>query len=258
MTADADHLILCVSQPSLSARDEGRLLAALHRAGRSVLAGPVTALRLEGPGPGLAAALRQARDGGARRVRVQPVGFPIAANILAWLPGAVAHFAATEAGDMAVHLADPPEPEEVAMALAPLLAGCRSRDARMLRPALGKPGWQYLPDFDTHILVCTGPRCAFLGAGTLQARLKTRLAETGLAGRCLVTATGCLFPCNQGPVLAVYPRGLWFRVPDEAALDRILSDVVAAGGHAPDLALSERPGGRRVRTLSASPTGSSS
>ncbi|MFN4101646.1 MAG: (2Fe-2S) ferredoxin domain-containing protein [Pararhodobacter sp.] len=244
MSLAPDHLILCVSQPSLSARAEGRSLAALHRAGRTVFDGPVTAVRLEGPGPGLAAALRAARDGGARRVRVQPVGFPLAANILAWLPGAVAHFAATEAGDMAVDLADPPEPEEAAVALAPLLACCRSRDARTLRPALGKPGWQYLPAFDTHILVCTGPRCAFLGSGTLQARLKARLAETGLAERCLVTTTGCLFPCNQGPVLAVYPRGLWFRVPDEAALRALVCEVIGKGLDLPRLRLAQRP--RRV------------
>jgi (2Fe-2S) ferredoxin len=197
--------------------------------------------------------LRAARDGGARHVRVLPTGFPMAANIRAWLPGAVAHFAATEGGTLRIELAEPPEPEDAAEALVALTAHARPQDARDATPSLGKPGWQFLPDFDTHVLVCTGPRCAFRGAGTLQARLKTMLAEAGLSDRCLTTTTGCLYPCNQGPLVALYPAGAWYHVPDETALHRLVTDVIAGGGDAPDLRLAERPGSRRV-PLSSNPT----
>ena len=63
MTEGPDHLLLCYSQPSLSARDEARFSAALHRAAHRVHAQPVSVVRLEGPEQGLAAALRVARDG---------------------------------------------------------------------------------------------------------------------------------------------------------------------------------------------------
>ena len=146
---------------------------------------------------------------------------------------------------MRIELAEPPEPEDAAEALVALTTAVRTQDALKATPSLGKPGWQFLPDFDTHILVCTGPRCAFRGAGTLQARLKILLAEAGLSDRCLTTTTGCLYPCNQGPLIALYPGGDWFRIPDEAALTRIVTEVIAAGGDAPDLRLAERPGSLR-------------
>jgi (2Fe-2S) ferredoxin len=253
MTDTPDHIVLCLSQPSLSLRDEARMLAAVHGAARGVWPQPVTVVRLEGAAPGLVSALRAARDGGARHVRVLPTGFPMAANIRAWLPGAVAHFAATEGRDMRIDLAEPPEPEDAARALVALTTLARTRDARDASPSLGKPGWQFLPDFDAHILVCTGPRCAFRGAGTLQARLKVMLAEAGLSDRCLTTTTGCLYPCNQGPLIALYPAGSWYRVPDETALHRIVTEVIAGGGDAPDLLLAERPGSRRA-TPSSNPT----
>ncbi|MBQ1203386.1 MAG: (2Fe-2S) ferredoxin domain-containing protein, partial [Loktanella sp.] len=94
-------------------------------------------------------------------------------------------------------------------------------------------------------LFCTGPRCAFRGAAPLLGALKAQLAAAGIADRCLTTSTGCLYPCNQGPVIAVYPRGDWFHVPDDIALHRIVRDVLVAGGDAPDLRLTEKPGSRR-------------
>lgn len=235
-----DHLILCLSQPSLSAADEARYLAALRDAGGAAFGGPVTAIRLEGGGTDLVTALRTVRDSGAMRVRVQPVGFPMAANIMAWLPGAVAHFAHTEAQGMAIDLADVPDP---ALAAGGLIANALQsgvRDGGLAKPSLGKPGWQFVPDHDIHILVCTGPRCAFRGGGTLLARLKAMLTEQGLSDRCLTTTTGCLFPCNQGPVLALYPRNLWFAIPDEDALRALVCEVIGKGGDLPHLRLAQR------------------
>ncbi|MFN3292167.1 MAG: hypothetical protein ACK4S2_14685 [Gemmobacter sp.] len=134
---DPDHLILCLSQPSLSARDEGRLLAALHRAARAHCAQPVTVVRLEGGGTDLAQALCQARDAETTHVRVMPVGFPMAANIAAWLPGAVAHAAATAGGGLRITLAELPAPEDAAAALVPLALVARATDAATLRPTRG-------------------------------------------------------------------------------------------------------------------------
>jgi (2Fe-2S) ferredoxin len=241
MTWQVDHVIFCLSQPSLSAKATREMLASLCQAG-SAVGCPVQAIRLEGDWPGLPDALRAARDAGARTVRVQPLGFPMAASILAWLPGAVAHWQAGEGAGVQVWLGDPPEAGAILpVMVAAALAGPDARPADIARPSLGKPGWQHLPDHDTHILVCTGPRCAFRGAGTLTARLKAMLAEKGLSDRCLTTTTGCLFPCNQGPLLALYPRNQWFVIPDEDALRAIVCEVIGKGGDLPHLRLDRRP-----------------
>lgn len=244
MSGAFDHLILCLSQPSLSARQEAALLEMLRESARDIDC-PVQAIRLEGNGLGLPDALRHARDMGAQAIRVQPVGLPMAANMLAWLPGAVAHWQEHEGAGVAVMLADPPAPEAILPQMVSAALAAEAKPDTRTTPSLGKPGWQYLPDHDTHVFVCTGPRCAFRGAGTLVARLKAKLAAAGLSGRCLTTSTGCIYPCNQGPVIALYPQNAWYRVPDEAALDRIVTDVIGAGQDAPDLRLQERPGSRR-------------
>ncbi|MFN6979395.1 MAG: (2Fe-2S) ferredoxin domain-containing protein, partial [Gemmobacter sp.] len=49
-----------------------------------------------------------------------------------------------------------------------------------------------------------------------------------------------------GPLIAIYPQGAWYVVPDEAALNRIVTEVIGAGHDAPDLRLAERPGSRRA------------
>jgi (2Fe-2S) ferredoxin len=249
-TGKPDYLILCLSQPSLSARDAGAYLEALRAAGAARFAGPVAAIRLEGTGDSLADAAHHAAGQGARRIMVQPVGFPMAANIGAWLPGVVSHLADALPGDVQITLAAIPDAAAAADMLVGLALDHPAPLPKAVPASLGKAGWQFLPDHAVHILVCTGPRCAFRGAATLQAGLKARLAAAGLSDRCLTTTTGCLYPCNQGPMIAVYPQGGWFHVPDDAALDRIVTDVIGAGGDAPDLRLAEKPGSRRALTLS--------
>jgi (2Fe-2S) ferredoxin len=240
-----DHIIFCLSQPSLSSKGAQDMLSALLQATKGMDC-PVQAIRLEGEGAGLADALRTAQTAGAKSVRVQPIGFPMAANLMVWLPGAVAHWQASQGAGTHVWLAAPPAPDAILPAMiAAALAGPAPRPARDAKPSLGKPGWQYVPDHDTHILICTGPRCAFRGAGTLLSHLKEMLAGAGLSDRCLTTATGCLFPCNQGPLVALYPRNDWYLIPDEDALRGLVCDVIGKGGDLPHLRLAQRPA-RRV------------
>ena len=241
MRQTPDHIIYCISQPSLSAANARDLLASLKKAATDIGC-PTQAIRLEGSGPGLPDALRLAKNAGALNVVVQPIGFAMGASILAWLPGAIAYWQTAEGEGVAVWLKDPPDPNAVLPAMiAVALDGPPARSAHGVKPSLGKAGWQYLPDHDTHILVCTGPRCAFRGAGTLTAQLKRALAEEGLSDRCLTTTTGCLFPCNQGPLIALYPQNAWYVVPDEDALRQIVREVIGKGADRPHLRLAVRP-----------------
>ncbi|MFW5635880.1 MAG: (2Fe-2S) ferredoxin domain-containing protein, partial [Thermodesulfobacteriota bacterium] len=41
-----------------------------------------------------------------------------------------------------------------------------------------------------------------------------------------VTSTGCMKACDYGPVMAVYPQGVWYgKVESEDAIDEILDAV---------------------------------
>ena len=65
--------------------------------------------------------------------------------------------------------------------------------------------------------------------------LKEELKAAGVLDRCLTTRTGCIYPCNRGPVLALYPHGHWYRLPDLTATRRFVREVLVEGGTAADL-----------------------
>jgi len=233
-TAASDPAILFVfSAYTLSKRAQDRLEAAALAAapGRARL------IRLEDTGPSLIRALDELRAEGIRTIRVQPFGLPFPEGLLAWLPGVLADWRARgDNADTAVELGPDPALEAEALqqlAAATLAAPARSVDG--VAPRLGKPGWADPPDFEFHLLVCTGPRCAIHGAASFTHMLKEELAEAGVSDRCLTTRTGCIYPCNRGPVLALYPHGHWYRLLDRAATRRFVRDVLVAGGTAADL-----------------------
>lgn len=90
--------------------------------------------------------------------------------------------------------------------------------------------WSDVPAHECHVLFCMGPRCTALGAGELWHRLvRKRQDDSALRKRVMLLQTGCQYPCNHGPLMIVYPDGLWYGRLDEAALDRILGEHLPAG-----------------------------
>lgn len=83
---------------------------------------------------------------------------------------------------------------------------------------------------DKHVLMCTGPRCTENGAQA-EAMFKV-LGQTidGCAGlRVKRTRSHCFAVCKEGPILAVYPDGVWYRKVDAAAIGRIVTEHLAGG-----------------------------
>jgi (2Fe-2S) ferredoxin len=51
--------------------------------------------------------------------------------------------------------------------------------------------------------------------------LEEEVAERGM--NAIVSSTGCLKLCEEGPILVIYPQGYWYRnVDGENAVDEIL------------------------------------
>ncbi len=62
-----------------------------------------------------------------------------------------------------------------------------------------------------HVLVCGNVDCADAGSITLIATLRRLLKETGREQDIRVTRTSCMGRCGEGPTVAVYPDGIWYR-----------------------------------------------
>ncbi|MFW5753261.1 MAG: (2Fe-2S) ferredoxin domain-containing protein [Marinilabiliaceae bacterium] len=98
------------------------------------------------------------------------------------------------------------------------------------------------PEF--HFLVCNSFRvggeaqgfCNKNGAVELVQYLIEECNDRGMDA--VVSTTGCLNVCSQGPVLVVHPHNLWYGKINNDAIDEIL-DALEEGGVAEDYLISE-------------------
>jgi (2Fe-2S) ferredoxin len=92
-----------------------------------------------------------------------------------------------------------------------------------------------LRQIQRHLFLCcdqTKPKCCPKEEGlAVWDYLKKRLSELGLDRpneehpHCIFrTKANCLRVCTEGPILLVYPDGIWYRRVDREAIDRIIQD----------------------------------
>lgn len=209
------HVVL-VARPTPSGVDH-RSVDALAAAVRSVLPDPVGVAYLDQAEPSVHAALDDACAAGASQAVLVPIAVPADAYLTTWTARAVANWRETRCSALDVRIGDG---LGAAPGLADAVAGLVERGAPVTAApgAYRSPAWSVIPTHARHVLVCRGPRCTAYGAGATHRGL-TRAARGTDA---LVTPTGCLGPCNLGPLVVVQPDGTWHQRVDERGAERVL------------------------------------
>lgn len=90
--------------------------------------------------------------------------------------------------------------------------------------------------YQHHIFCCTNERpeghprgsCKRAGGEDLRNYFKARVKEEGIAGA-RVNAAGCLDRCELGPVVVIYPEGVWYSPASRADVDEIISEHLQQG-----------------------------
>jgi (2Fe-2S) ferredoxin len=87
--------------------------------------------------------------------------------------------------------------------------------------------------YSRHVIVCTGGYCSPGQKGLdLYARLAGLLERDGLLfgpRRVKRGETPCLGVCANGPIVVVYPEGVWYANVDAALLELIVSEHLKEG-----------------------------
>lgn len=80
-----------------------------------------------------------------------------------------------------------------------------------------------------HILVCDHKHCLKRGARESMKELRTSLRENDLRRAVLVTTVECLDQCDNGPVMCVYPDGVWYGEVDGECARGIVEEHLLRG-----------------------------
>jgi len=105
------------------------------------------------------------------------------------------------------------------------------------RPPLTSSASLRMSYYKHHVFFCCNQRnppevcCANHGSVELQAYAKDRIKKLGLngAGKVRMNKAGCLDRCELGPVIVVYPEGVWYTYVDRDDIDEIIDRHIIGG-----------------------------
>lgn len=101
--------------------------------------------------------------------------------------------------------------------------------------------------YQRHVFFCTNLRtsgkqcCAAGDAEKLRDYAKQKLKKLGIHGTGLnrVNTSGCLGRCEDGPVLVIYPEGVWYSYKTYNDIDEIIENHLLKGEIVDRLRLTE-------------------
>ncbi|MGI6131937.1 MAG: NAD(P)H-dependent oxidoreductase subunit E, partial [Bacillota bacterium] len=83
--------------------------------------------------------------------------------------------------------------------------------------------------YRSHVLVCGGSPCVAAGCRAVRDEIERCVKEQGLDREVRVIETGCLGPCDLGPIVVVYPEGTVYSRVTTGAAREIVSEHLVKG-----------------------------
>ncbi|MFW6294365.1 MAG: NAD(P)H-dependent oxidoreductase subunit E, partial [Halanaerobium sp.] len=83
--------------------------------------------------------------------------------------------------------------------------------------------------YRSHVLVCTGTGCVSSGAKTLKEKMEEELAAKDMSGEIKIVETGCHGFCEKGPIMIVYPEGVFYCEVSEDDVAEIVEEHLLKG-----------------------------
>ena len=102
------------------------------------------------------------------------------------------------------------------------------------------------PDGERHLMLCGGTACHATHSRDVKQALEQEIETQGLSKRCRVIETGCNGFCAQGPVMTVYPEGVFYVKLTPNDIEEIVSGHLIKGRPVEKLCYFDQVSGRRI------------
>lgn len=83
--------------------------------------------------------------------------------------------------------------------------------------------------YRSHVLICTGTGCVSSGAKNIKVKLEDELARFSLNKEIKIIETGCHGFCEKGPIMIVYPEGVFYCQLEEEDVVTIVEEHLLKG-----------------------------
>ncbi|MCC3145024.1 NADH-quinone oxidoreductase subunit NuoF [Halanaerobium sp. Z-7514] len=83
--------------------------------------------------------------------------------------------------------------------------------------------------YRSHVLVCTGTGCVSSGAKDLKTTLEKELTAKDMSGEVKIVETGCHGFCEKGPIMIIYPEGVFYCEVNEKDVKEIVDEHLLKG-----------------------------
>jgi (2Fe-2S) ferredoxin len=105
-----------------------------------------------------------------------------------------------------------------------------------VNPSVDQAAATLKPYYKSHVFCCINERapghrrgcCKERGGAKLRDYMKTRARELKI-NRVRINQSGCLDRCELGPVLVIYPEGIWYTYQTKEDVDEILQTHLIDG-----------------------------
>lgn len=81
----------------------------------------------------------------------------------------------------------------------------------------------------SNVLVCMGAGCVSAGSELVKRELENKVREKGIDAEVKVIGTGCMGPCERGPLIVVYPEGTFYQKVTLSDVDLIVEEHLLKG-----------------------------
>lgn len=93
------------------------------------------------------------------------------------------------------------------------------------------------PFYQIHVFCCVNQRgaghprgdCTSRGSVDLHGYLKSRIKMLPELGSVRINQSGCLDRCELGPVMVIYPQGIWYHYRNQKDVDEIIESHIIGG-----------------------------